>query len=174
MKGITRYINLQTKISICRLFPFPGAKRNPEARAQWIRAFNRADPKKPDKFLEPSKDQVVCSDHFKDGKPTNENPVPVTSTKWKAEVSESAGSRKRWWRRTQSSSPIEDLDDLPSEIEVHPEDEPAVKKVSTTTRVILFLLLGVIRKLKQENSKLQRECKSLKEQAENSKKKKSS
>lgn len=57
----------------CGLFSFhrfPRADKNPELRRQWIAAVNRKD-------FEPSKYVRVCSEHFVDGKPSEENPVPV-------------------------------------------------------------------------------------------------
>ena len=38
--------------------------------------MNRADAKQPWKYMDPSKDQRVCSEHFIDGEPTGQHPDP--------------------------------------------------------------------------------------------------
>ena len=60
----------------CRLFPFPTLLRNPDGRQRWKEAVNRADAKRPWKYMDPSKDQRVCSEHFVDGEPTEQHPDP--------------------------------------------------------------------------------------------------
>ena len=57
------------------------------------------------------------------------------------------------------TSPIQDLDDLPSEAEVHPEDEPTVEKVSTTARVILFILLCYMCNTEIGERQIDKKCK---------------
>ena len=59
-----------------RLFPFPTLLRNPDGRQRWKEAVNRADAKQPWKYMDPSKDQRVCSEHFIDGEPTEQHPDP--------------------------------------------------------------------------------------------------
>ena len=60
----------------CRLFPFPTLLRDPDGRQRWIEAVNRADVKQPWKYMVPSKNQRVCSEHFIDGEPTGQHPDP--------------------------------------------------------------------------------------------------
>ena len=64
-------------MSLDRLFTFPTELKNSTERKKWIQAFNRADEKKTHLLKEPKKCHRVCSDHFKDGEPTVENPTPT-------------------------------------------------------------------------------------------------
>ena len=59
-----------------KLFPFPTVKKNKHLRGQWKKMINRENPKKKGQLWSPSKDSRVCSDHFKDGEPTEQNPLP--------------------------------------------------------------------------------------------------
>ena len=53
-----------------QFFPFPTVKKNRALRSEWIRHVRRVD------FI-PNYDSRVCSKHFVDGKPTDENPTPT-------------------------------------------------------------------------------------------------
>lgn len=57
-----------------KLFPFPTEKKNKEGRKRWADNVHR-DVKKGTPWT-PKKSSRVCSVHFKDGKPTRENPYP--------------------------------------------------------------------------------------------------
>ncbi|XP_076463236.1 uncharacterized protein LOC143295430 isoform X2 [Babylonia areolata] len=59
------------------LWPIPPRKREPAQRDKWKRLINRIQPGTTNQLLSPSKDQKVCSRHFKDGKPTEANPFPT-------------------------------------------------------------------------------------------------
>lgn len=146
-------------IVCCRLYPFPGAKRNPEARGRWLKALSRADPSRPHKLLDPSKDQVVCSRHFRSGGPTPEDPDPLPEKKRKpgADVptSGSPSRKKRWLERQQKKEN--------SNTGAEPDSDTSRSTPFTTAlRVIIFLLLGVIRKYKLKNKHLNRQNAALK------------
>lgn len=59
------------------LHAFPTEKKAPERRKIWIQNINRLEPGSKTKLFTPSKDSRICSYHFIDGKPTNENPDPT-------------------------------------------------------------------------------------------------
>ena len=59
-----------------RLFPIPTKGRNPTGRNIWIKLINRQKIGKR-QYWEPSKDSRVCSDHFVDGLPSEDNPYPT-------------------------------------------------------------------------------------------------
>ena len=71
------YIYIHTSFILFRLFPFPTKKKNPTARDSWRKIINRNVDLKGCKLWEPSKDSRVCSKHFIDGEPSNENPYPT-------------------------------------------------------------------------------------------------
>ncbi|XP_066915155.1 uncharacterized protein [Clytia hemisphaerica] len=63
-----------------KLYPLPTERKNYELRMKWIKMINRSDEK--GGFYNPmiqfkGKDGRVCSTHFKDGKPTDDNPIPI-------------------------------------------------------------------------------------------------
>ena len=51
--------------------PYPGAKRKPELRRLWLQQVFR------DETYEPKRYHSVCSRHFVDGIPSDENPIPT-------------------------------------------------------------------------------------------------
>ena len=51
-------------------FPFPTKLKNPKARKKWLDLLRRKD-------YDPPRSHRVCSLHFKDGKPTQDNPYPT-------------------------------------------------------------------------------------------------
>lgn len=59
------------------LFAFPGEKTNPVGRGQWTKLVNRKDSENVKKVWKPNKSSRVCSNHFVDLKPTEENPYPA-------------------------------------------------------------------------------------------------
>ena len=59
-----------------KLFPFPTVKKNKHLHDQWKKMINQENPKKKGQLWSPSKDSRVCLDHFKDGEPTEQNPLP--------------------------------------------------------------------------------------------------
>ena len=59
------------------LHPFPTKKKKPEERQTWKNLINRQDINNKGKLWSPSKYSRVCSHHFKDGKPSEENPFPT-------------------------------------------------------------------------------------------------
>ena len=58
------------------LWTIPPHKTRPVPRDRWKVLINRVHPAT-NKLLSPSKDERVCSRHFKDGRPTAENPYPT-------------------------------------------------------------------------------------------------
>lgn len=50
--------------------PFPTQKKDPKGRKVWLKLIKR-------KNYDPPKHHRLCSKHFVDGKPTNENPYPT-------------------------------------------------------------------------------------------------
>ena len=59
-----------------QLYPFPTLKGDPEKRNEWVKSFNRKNPKT-GKNWQPSEDDRVCSKHFVDGQPTVAHPCPT-------------------------------------------------------------------------------------------------
>lgn len=60
------------------LHPLPTRKKKPEQREMFKRLLNRVDPRDGRQRLHsPSKDGRICSVHFRDGRPTPENPFPT-------------------------------------------------------------------------------------------------
>ena len=57
------------------LFSFPTELKDPHARKIWIKNVGRKDKIK-GKNWQPKEYSRVCSEHFKDGMPTEENPYP--------------------------------------------------------------------------------------------------
>lgn len=50
--------------------PFPTQKKDPKGRKIWLKLIKRKD-------YDPPKHHRICSKHFVDWKPTNENPYPT-------------------------------------------------------------------------------------------------
>ena len=59
-----------------RLFSFPGAIKDPEHRKQWVEMIKRKDTHTGQPWV-PKQESRVCSKHFVDGKPTEDNPNPT-------------------------------------------------------------------------------------------------
>ncbi|XP_052285025.1 uncharacterized protein LOC127881311 [Dreissena polymorpha] len=60
-----------------RLFTFLTKKKNPEQREKWKQLVGRRQGS--GQLWSPGKDSRVCSDHFTDGEPTKNNPLPTVS-----------------------------------------------------------------------------------------------
>lgn len=75
-----------------QLYPFPTMKGDPHTRLQWIKAFNRKDAKTGKNWI-PNADDLICSNHFVDGKPTSSFPYPSINL----------GHRKDCYRRKRSA-----------------------------------------------------------------------
>ena len=62
----------------CQLFNFPTAKKHPESRLLWCKLVNRAPSDQSNssqpKLWAPGPKSRICSSHFVDGEPTEENP----------------------------------------------------------------------------------------------------
>ncbi|XP_070381182.1 uncharacterized protein [Dermacentor albipictus] len=58
------------RCGVFSLHRFPSARKNAKLRHQWIAAVNR-------KNYQPSENARVCSEHFPDNQPTEQNPVPM-------------------------------------------------------------------------------------------------
>ena len=52
-------------------FPLPSAKKYPILRRKWLQKIRRGTKWSPSKYTR------ICSQHFVDGKPTEENPLPT-------------------------------------------------------------------------------------------------
>ena len=57
------------------MFTFPTKMRDNERRRRWIKAVNRNGEN--GKNWEPNDNACVCSNHFSDGRPTDQNPDPT-------------------------------------------------------------------------------------------------
>lgn len=68
---------LKKDCACIRPFKLHYLPKNPEIRRAWISALNRKDP---------PKNIVICSNHFIDGKPTPQNPVPQLHLGYDSEV----------------------------------------------------------------------------------------
>lgn len=62
-------------------YPFP---KDPELRRRWKHLVNRQKSDKDKTLWSPKKGSVICSDHFKDGEPTNKNPCPTLHIGYKS------------------------------------------------------------------------------------------
>ncbi|KAK7109892.1 uncharacterized protein [Littorina saxatilis] len=68
-------LNCDCEAPFC-LWTIPTRKKKPAQRDKWKILINRVHPVTT-RLLSPSKDQRVCSIHFKDGRPTANNPYPT-------------------------------------------------------------------------------------------------
>ena len=152
-------VSLWSVINCCyRLHTFPTARKNPEARRRWLQALARATSRTNVAYLEPKKDQRVCSVHFVDGVPNGEHPDPEivlghTKKRPGPRETDTARSARCAKRANTISAPAS------------PHEEPVVitSTTGTSTRSLLLLarfmitiLLNVIRTLKRENSELKK------------------
>ncbi|XP_078606568.1 uncharacterized protein LOC144879202 [Branchiostoma floridae x Branchiostoma japonicum] len=60
-----------------RLHPFPTERKAPETRKEWIRLVGRQSLTNRNKNWVPNEDSRICSIHFVDGEPTDDNPLPT-------------------------------------------------------------------------------------------------
>ena len=104
-----------------KMYPFPTEKKNPEARSSWIKLVNRLEAGSKNKLFIPSKDSRVCSKHFKDGEPTEQNPYP----------SEYLGYDSK--RKLKFVSPVLERKRNRKAFDVEPSDELFLPSVSSPT-----------------------------------------
>ena len=148
------------------LYPFPTKKKDPEARQRWLQALSRADPKHPQNYLEPSKDQRVCSEHFVNGCKSTENPDPTLKLGHSRKRKITDGDRSE---RYQKRSTKLELSTAPEFVaELYPQDVTSgadnysdtsypYNTLKTCAQFIIFILLGLIRKYKQHIQLLEKE-----------------
>ena len=75
-----------------KLFPFPTEKKDSEGRRRWKENIKRE--KRKGKVWTPKNSSRVCSVHFKDGQPTNENPDPTEDLGYNVNFKVVGGKRK--------------------------------------------------------------------------------
>ena len=75
-----------------KLFPFPTEKKDSEGRRRWTENIKREIRK--GKVWTPKNSSRVCSVHFKDGQPTNENPDPTEDLGYNFNSKVVGGKRK--------------------------------------------------------------------------------
>ena len=75
-----------------KLFPFPTEKKDSEGRRRWTENIKREIRK--GKVWTPKNSSRVCSVHFKDGRPTNENPDPTEDLGYNLNSKVVGGKRK--------------------------------------------------------------------------------
>ena len=75
-----------------KLFPFPTEKKDSEGRRRWKENIKREIRK--GKLWTPKNSSRVCSVHFKDGQPTNENPDPTEDLGYNFNSKVVGGKRK--------------------------------------------------------------------------------
>ena len=75
-----------------KLFPFPTEKKDSEGRRRWTENIKREIRK--GKVWTPKNSSRVCSVHFKDGQPTNENPDPTEDLGYNVNSKVVGGKRK--------------------------------------------------------------------------------
>ena len=75
-----------------KLFPFPTEKKDSEGRRRWKENIKRE--KRKGKVWTPKNSSRVCSVHFKDGQPTNENPDPTEDLGYNVNSKVVGGKRK--------------------------------------------------------------------------------
>ena len=157
------------------MYTFPGTAKESdrEIRDMWLKAINRADPKKPHTWLRPTKNMVVCSRHFVDGEPSQEHPCPelylhsnTVARQLSTSDSASAQNRKRW---------LEDRDKGKEEsitagyMPVCDEAEEIVNTSSSqptsfiiiALKFIIYVLLSLIRRQKKEKEEVEEEKSSM-------------
>ena len=75
-----------------KLFAFPTEKKDSEGRRRWKENIKREKTK--EKVWTPKNSSRVCSVHFKDGQPTNENPDPTEDLGYNFNSKVVGGKRK--------------------------------------------------------------------------------
>ena len=148
------------------MFRFPGRARMPVARDRWIKAIHRADTTHDWKLLEPKRSQVVCSEHFVDGKPTDNHPdpsiFPVSATPRRIhnanrDAQRLARIKAREPRRSASTStkPVDMPIDLDSQ-DVEMAENVKLPQITSVCalKFLVVLLLNIIRKVKTDNALL--------------------
>lgn len=85
---------------------FHGFPKDPERRQLWVRALRRAVPGKPGSLWQPKSHDVVCSEHFVDGKKSDDKSSPSFSPSIfpTHDLTESDLGRKRRERREARSN----------------------------------------------------------------------
>lgn len=159
---------------VCRIHVFPSDKKQCKARERWIKCIGRADPKNTQSLLQPTRNHVVCSVHFIDGKPTEEHPDPELflqplDTSIKTVSRGHPVNRKMLYierldtQHGDGASIAADIDNMVTdEVNVTSTlEQPSVSAIVTALKVIIFLLLAVFRKVKEENRVLKMENRAL-------------
>ena len=59
------------------MFTFPSERKRPAERLKWQKLINRSSPRRSGKLWTIGSKQRICSQHFIDGEPTEENPYPT-------------------------------------------------------------------------------------------------
>ena len=59
------------------MFAFPDKKKYPEVRSRWLKNLDRNDPESLQTVIGKWRVCAVCSEHFVNGRPTEEYPDPV-------------------------------------------------------------------------------------------------
>jgi len=142
-------------------------------RERWLKNINRADPKKPHTWLEPSQNNIVCSEHFVDGEPTANHPDPELFPGGRVQApTQSAINRKaRQEDRTERlrekmEEQTADSEDSGETIQEHPDISEQPPQASTKQPIFIYfivhVLLSVIRTLRKQNSDLKAENDQLK------------
>ena len=78
-----------------KLFAFPTEKKDSEGRRRWKENIKREKTK--GKVWTPKNSSRVCSVHFKDGQPTNENPDPTEDLGYNFNSKVVGGKRRTHW-----------------------------------------------------------------------------
>ena len=78
-----------------KLFPFPTEKKDSEGRRRWTENIKREIRK--GKVWTPKNSSRVCSVHFKDGQPTNENRDPTEDLGYNFNSKVVGGKRRTHW-----------------------------------------------------------------------------
>lgn len=140
----------------------------------WVKAINRADPKKPHTWLESSRSQVVCSLHFYDGYPSDQHPYPelhLGHTPRNCAVdSEIKKTRKRHFIERERRHDAIDV------VTVTKEEEPIIQRKMSPIglRFIIYMRMAIIKRLREENATIKNEQINLIRQMRQMKNKKSS
>ncbi|XP_052284007.1 uncharacterized protein LOC127880705 [Dreissena polymorpha] len=129
-----------------RLFTFPTKKKNPEQREKWKQLVGRRQGN--GQLWSPGKDSRVCSDHFTDGEPTINNPLPTVSMGYneaekrvKRMTQFEATSTKHTKRRRQISAKDNDHASEENLVATPIYDDPEVELLSHTYKLPWFVNL---------------------------------
>ena len=139
-----------------RLFPFPSKKSDRERREKWLRNLNRGDELHSYKFKEPSKFHRVCSLHFIDSKPSHIHPDPEINLGHEVNKCQSHRDREQRLlkRRKVQDERQERISHCSQECDYERPSQTEYGKMaaffSVGTQFLIFILLGDIRKLKND------------------------